>query len=193
MSLLDSFFGFPTITHVQREYNWEILLPSFGLVVDGYAISKYCQQVKFGPYDISDFVDLKKTALHEYFPGNMKIDDVSMSFVVPVPDIVSVYFYQWKRKIISSKGFYYPSSNYKKYVYIILYDRSGIPSNVMMLKGVFPVKFPSFPLLYSGEKELKYDIVFKADDIELNPISALGTFGKEVSDMLSGSVGKVFA
>lgn len=181
--LLDSFFGFPQILHIQREYNWEVLLPSFGLVVDGYAISKYCQDIKFGQYSIKEYTDIRKTNLHTYFPGDMTIEEVSLSFVVPVPDIVSAYFYQWKRRIISSKGFYYPSSNYKKYVYVMLYDRTGIPSNLLMLKGAFPLTFPGYDLRYAGEKELRYTIRLKVDDIELNPARVLGAIGSEIGSV----------
>ena len=185
MPLLDQIVGFPTLTGVQRSYNWDFILPSFGLLIDGIAVSKYCQACKFGQYDIDEIAELKVGAHQQFFPKGMHIALVTATFICPVPDIVMMYFVKWKKMIIDSDGFYFPSEKYKKNIYVVLYDRSGIPSNFIQLKGAFPYKFPAYSLNYGEEGLVRYDVEFKVDRIQMG-LEALG----EMAAGVIGGVGK---
>ena len=68
-----------------------------------------------------------------------------------------------------------PCDKFKKTGYIILYDRSGLPINVVRLKGMFPMRFPEFLLSYESNRELIYHIDFSVDDVTmgLDPASEL--------------------
>lgn len=173
--LFDSIIGFPA-THVQREYNWQLTLPSLGLIVDGLVVGKYCQSINFGQYNISEIIEYCSGAHTQFFPGNITIDTITATFVSPIPDMVQLYFVTWKKRIVDSRGFYSPSNNYKKNVYVVLFDRTGLPSNMIQLKGVFPTKFPVFSLSYESANVLKYTVEFKVDTIHMGVKAAGGAF-----------------
>ena len=192
--LLDNLIGFPKIIHVQRTYNWEFILPSFGLIVDGYIVSKYCQSVKFGQYDIGEILEMKSGVRKQFFPGVMNIQTVSATFITPVPDLVAAYFSNWKSKIIDDEGYYSPSSWYKKTIYVLLYDRTGIPCNMILLKGAFPIKFPAYNLSYGEENVVRYDVEFRVDRIKIGVselTSIIGGAGSMVKGLGSAAMGAV--
>jgi len=183
--LLDNLVGFPTITHVQREYTWGLSLPSLGLLVDGLVVGKYCQSVTLEQYDIAEIDEYKSGATKQFFAGKLDIATVNMTFICPVPDLVQLYFVKWKKQIVSSSGFYNPSNSYKKDIFIILFDRSGIPSNMVQLKNCFPIKFPQYNLTYEGSNVLKYTVDFKVDTIHMGIKAA----GNAFAGILGGTSG----
>lgn len=188
--LLDSLFGFPRVP-VQRAYNWDCIMPDvWGGGVLGVAVSKFCQSVNFGEYNIDDITELNIGAKNEFFAGRMNIQNPRIVFVAPAPDIVSNYFHTWKRLIIDENGYHHVSSEYKKNIYIILYGRSGIPTNMIKLVQCFPKTFPSWNLSYKTEDIVEYDIEFKVDRIETG-LSAFGSFGKDARDAIGSSITKV--
>jgi len=190
--LLDSVFGFPRAP-MQRAYNWDFILPSFGLLVDGIIVSKFCQSCRFGQYNFNDTVELQFGALKQFYPGILNIESVTATFVTPIPDLVSLYFVTWKKKIVNSDGIYFPSKNYKKNIYVILYDRTGIPSNFIQLNKVFPTKFPLFDLSYKEEKMVEFTVEFKVDGIKIGAeaLSEMGSIGKMTGGVRKGAVGAV--
>jgi hypothetical protein len=180
--LLDSIFGFPRVS-MQRAYQWEFVLPSFGLLIDGIAVSKFCQSCRFGQYNIDGSTSLQSGAFKQFYPGVLNIESAFATFVTPIPDIVSMYFAKWKSKIVDNNGFYYPSNNYKKNIFIILYDTSGIPSNFIQLNKCFPVKFPAFNLNYEEQGMVKFEVEFKVDNIKLglDALSSMGSIGAGIA------------
>ena len=72
-----------------------------------------------------------------------------------------------QKKIVDDRGIYFPSKNYKKNIYIILYDRSGIPSNFIQLNKAFPIKFAAFDLSYKDEITVEFTVEFKVDRINI--------------------------
>jgi len=186
--LLDNIFGFPR-TPVQRTYNWDCIMPDvWGAGILGIAISKYCQSVNFGEYNIDDIAEMKVTAFKKFFAGVMSISNPKATFIAPIPDIVSNYFHTWKKLIVDDRGFYHKASDYKKNIYVVLYDRSGFPSNMITLVGAYPKSFPSWNLSYAGEDVVRYDIEFKVDNI-LSGLSAFSSFGSAAGGAL-GQAGK---
>jgi len=189
MSLLSNIFGFPRIG-IQRAYNWDCILPDvWGAGVLGIVVSKYCQTVKVGNYNIDDVAEMKTGAFKKFFAGNMNIQNPTMTFIAPVPDIVSNYFHTWKKKIIDEQGFYHKASDYKRNIYVVLYDRTGIPANMLTLVGAFPKSFPSWNLTYEGQEIVKYIVEFKVDNIKTG-LSAFSSFGGDAGEAL-GQAGKV--
>jgi len=164
--LLDEVTSFSKISHIQRTYNWEAIFPDIvGVAVSGILVSKYCQSIRFGPYNISEVVELKTGPRKMFYPGNLNIESAAATFVTPVPDMVSFYFNKWKKLMVDDEGYYNPSDIYKKNIYIFLQDRTGTPFSLMILKGCFPVKFPSYSLDYSREEAVKFDVEFKVDRV----------------------------
>lgn len=189
--LLDSVPGFLEGTRIQRAYNWELILPDLsGAPVAGAVVGKYCQSVRLGQYDISEVLEVKSGFWKDFFPGAPNIENVTTSFVNPVPDAVSLYFQSWKGLIISERGFYTPSSRFKKSVHVMLYDRSGVNTNMITLQGAFPVKFPSFNLSYAEEKEVRFEIVLKIDRISMRH-KAAGKLTEDVGPAAEGKVGGI--
>jgi len=155
----------------------------WGAGVLGVVIGKYCQSIRIGNYNISEISEMKSGAFKKFFAGNLDIANPVMTFIAPVPDIVSNYFHTWKEKIVDKQGYYHPSSEYKKNIYVVLYDRTGIPVNMLTLVGTFPKSFPSWNLSYEGQNLVKYEIEFKVDSIRTG-LSAFGSFGTDVSKAL---------
>ena len=194
MSLLNNVFGFPKIG-VQRSYNWDCILPDvWGAGILGIAVSKFCQSVKVGNYNIDDIAEMKTGAFKKFFAGNMNIQNPTMTFIAPVPDIVSNYFHTWKKKIIDEDGYYHKASDYKKRIYVVLYDRTGIPVNMLTLVGAFPKSFPSWNLNYEGQELVKYEIEFKIDRLKtgLNAFSSFGGDAVKAIGETVKAVGKLF-
>lgn len=191
ISLRDQLTGFPTVVDIQRAYNWDFLLPDlYGIIVSGMIISKFCQSVRYGQYNISDILEMKVGQEKKFFPNGADIDIVNSTFVTPVPDLVSLYFAKWRSMMMDKFGRYNVSADYKKTGYVILYNRAGIPVNIVRLIGLFPLKFPAFDLSYTEEKEVRFDIDFRIDRIEMG-LSALSGLGKDIGAQIGGAVSSV--
>lgn len=174
MSILEYTSGLPTITDVQRQYNFEVILPDiWGLLVTGWFVGKYVQGIQFGQYNIEEISELISGPTKQFFPEKLGIAAPKMTIVTPVPDIVTFYLQSWKNLIVDKKGYYQPAEKYKKNIYILLFDRSGIPSNIITLKAAFPTTFPAYSLDYKAEDNVMFDIEFRTDGIEQG-LSALG-------------------
>jgi len=187
MPLLDNIVRFPTLIGVQRTYNFDFILPDiYGIGISGVVVSKYCQACRFGQYDIEEVIELKSGVHKQFFPGAMDFGPVTATFICPVPDLVMLYFIRWKKMIVDDNGFYYPSKNYKKNIYVILYDRTGIPTNFIQLKGAFPVRFPGYNLSYAGEDVVRYDVEFRVDRIRMGTkaLYEMGTVGRVVTEAI---------
>lgn len=194
MNLLDSVFGFPRV-HIHRTYTWDCIMPDlWGFGVLGIAVSKFCQSVKIGNYDISEISEMKTTSLRKFFAGEMTIPSMTATFIAPVPDIVSNYFHTWKKKIVDDDGYYHKASEYKRNIYIVLYDRTGIPANMITAVGAFPKTFPVWDLNYENEGLVKYNIEFKVDSLKtgLNAFSSFGGDAVKALGETAEAVGKIF-
>jgi len=186
-SLLDNVFQFPNILHVQRDYNWDFILPSIG-IIPGVVLSKYCQSVSFGQYNIEEIIEQRRGAEKSFFPGTLNITGLKATFIVPTPDLVGAYFTSWKKLIVDDDGYYGLPNEYKRNASIVFYDRSfSIPTNIATVKGLFPKTFPAFNLAYSSEDIVRYDIEFSFDKITfgLDAISPKTIVGKGVEKLKS--------
>lgn len=170
---------------LQRSYNWQFLMPHNIKGVIGYLVSQYCQDIRFGDYSISDVMVMKYGAQQRFYAGLQTISVISASFVVPVDNSLLKYFYGWKELIIDKEGYYHPKNNYKKTIYTILYDRSGIESAKFELLGAWPRTNPIIDLSYAKEGALRYNIDFSIDSIEVS--SLIDSIIEGVTD-LAGSV-----
>lgn len=147
---------------LQRQYLWEFLLPDIA-GINGMEISKFCQGVKFGEYNMGEVSRIRYGAFKKGYAGFFELDTVSAEFLKPVPDIVTEYFQSWKRLIIDDKGFYYPKQTYAKTCYVRMYDRDGAVSGNYRLTGMFPKTFPAHELSYTTEELVKFTIEFNVD------------------------------
>jgi hypothetical protein len=203
-NILDKVPGPPNTVNLQREYNWEIVLPDiWGIIVSGIVPSKFCQAVKFGQYNVSEIAERKEGTWSSFIPGKFTVEPITMRFLTPVPDVVTFYFQMWKKQMVTNKGLWQLPARFKKNMYLIFYDTTGVPSNMISFKGVFPITFPSFDLGYDKDGALMYDVTFRVDRIEMAAKAAMGLvgdlvqgFGSLVTNpqgVLSGIVGDVTA
>lgn len=168
---------------LQRSYNWQLLMPFFINGIPGYLVSQYCQDIRFGDYNISDVAAMKYGAQQRFYAGLQTINAVSASFIVPIDNTLIGYLYGWREKVIDKNGYYHPSGDYKKNIFVILYDRTGIESTKFELVGAFPITNPIIDLSYAREDVLRYNVDFRIDSIEVS--SLIGTIAGGVINLVS--------
>lgn len=152
---------------LQRTFNWQLVMPhNIGGVI-GYLVSQYCQEARFGDYYISTASTLRYGPKQRFYAELQSIDTVELTFLMPADGSVLTYFYGWHELMIDKEGYYYPKNHYKKDIYVILYDRTGVQTVKFRLKGAFPKKRPSYRFVYSEEDVLKVNVELSVDDIEL--------------------------
>jgi hypothetical protein len=184
---------------LQRTFNWQLLMPhDFGGIV-GLLVSQYCQDVEFGDYSITDIASLRYGAFERFYAGIQTIDVVTLTFLAPIDNSVTDYFHTWYNKMISEEGFYSPKQEYKRDIYVVLYDRTGIESAKFRLKGTFPIsRIPKIRAAYGEEDVLRLSFSLRVDDIEMSSligsiqegvINILGSVGKQAKEII-GSIGK---
>lgn len=164
-------------SRLQRNYLWDVLLPDVsspignlagGLLegVQGLAMTQYVQAVRFGDYDIEREV-MKYGPIRASFPGLLTANDVTITFLKPMPDFISSYFYGWKQLIVDVNGLYQPKSKYQKNIYVRFLDATGIAINRYKLTGCFPLKFPTYDLDYENNTITKFSVTLSVDTIEI--------------------------
>ena len=176
--------------HLQRAYNWQLMMHhNFGGTI-GYLVSQFCQDVVFGDYSIAEMSTLKYGAFQRFYAGMQNIDTVTMLFLVPTDNSVTDYFYAWYEKVVDRKGYYSPSAVYKRNIYLMLYDQTKVESVRFKLKGCFPKTHPVVHPSYTDEGVLIAQVTLSVDDIE--PSSLIGKVRGMLTDIVTGSpVGKL--
>jgi hypothetical protein len=171
--------------HLQRAFDWQLLMiHDFGGTI-GYLVSQFCQDIRFGDYSISELSTLKSGAFQRFYAGLQTIDTVTLRFLVPTDNSVTDYFYDWYEHIIDKYGYYYPKSNYKRDVYVVLYDRTKIESCRFVLKGCFPKNHPPFDLSYGRDEVATTQISLCVDSIE--PYSLIGSIRATATEFLKST------
>jgi len=164
-------FGANYLTKVwmlQRTFNWQLVMSHNISGMVGYLVSQYCQDVKFGDYNIATVSTLRYGSEQRFYAELQSIDAVDLTFLMPADGSVLTYFYGWYELMIDKEGYYYPKNHYKKDIYVILYGRTGIQTIKFRLKGAFPKKRPTYQLAYSEEDVLKVRIELSVDNIEVS-------------------------
>jgi len=165
--LVSGVMGPQSLLSYQRTYNWDVFFFYSMGGIRGELLSKFCQDIKFGGYSISDIVELRKGGRQEFYPGAMDINIVTMTFVIPSPDIVGKFFQSWRELIVDRQGFYGVKNVYAKNIYVWVEGNNYFPSSRYVLKKAFPLDVPTFDLSYGEEGVLRYSINFKVDRVEL--------------------------
>ena len=182
---------------LQRTFNWQLLMPhDIGGVV-GYKVSQYCQDVEFGDYSIVEISAMRYGAFQRFYAGLQDIDVITLTFLKPIDNSVLDYFYGWFDLVIDKKGYYYPKNHYKKDIYVMLYDRTGIESVKFRLRGTFPVTRPIIRAAYGVEDILRLTVSLRVDLIELHSIigavrEGVSNFLAPVTSRAKDILGKVF-
>lgn len=170
---------------LQRSYEWQLLLPhDFGGIV-GLGVSRYCEDIEFGDYHITEISTMKHGAFQRFYAGVHTIDVVTLTFLKPIDNSVSDYFYAWYNDMIDENGFYSPKSRYKRDIFAVLYDRTGIESVKFKLMGAFPLsRVPRIRASWASEGVLRVSVRLSVDDIEMS--SLIGSIRKGVTNVLGG-------
>lgn len=173
--------------HLQRVYNWGLMMPhDFGGTF-GYLVSQFCQDIDFGDYSISELSTLKAGAFQKFYAGLQSIDVVALTFIVPADNSVMDYFYAWYEKMIDTNGYYYPKSNYKRNIFIMFYDQTKIETFRFELKGCFPKSHPKMHPSYLENGVLTAQVILSVD--KLVPSSLIGDIRGAVTKAISGVAG----
>ena len=159
---MSGLFNLPLGWKLQRTYNFEVVLPDIH-GIPGIFVGSFCQAVDFGPYQLGELSKVRYGAFRKGYAGSLNIETIKMSFLAPVPDVVSLYFEQWQHLIVSPGGYYHKKNDYAKSIYVVLLDRTYVPHEVIELSGVFPKTFPSHDLSSEDENVEKYDLEFNVD------------------------------
>lgn len=154
---------------LQRSYLWEFILPDI-VGIDGTKVSEYCQDVKFGDYNIANLSEIRYGAFKSKYAGFFEVDEIVATFLKPSPDLVSTYLYRWRNLIVDSAGFFYPKSFYARNAYIYFYGTDGKQTAKFILNGVFPKNVPRYSLAYGVEDVVRYDVTFNVDRVHVGMI-----------------------
>ena len=178
---------------LQRTFNWQLIMPHDFRGNIGFLVSQYCQNVSFGDYRISEISSMRYGAYQRFYAGLQDISSVTLTFLVPVDNSVYDYFYSWSELIVDARGYYHPKNEYKKTIYVIMYDRTGIQATKFALRGVFPLNKVAAGLDYSTEGVVTLTMAMSVDSIK--PVSFLGDIRSAVlgtvQDVIGGPVKKV--
>lgn len=149
---------------LQRSFNWELILPDiYGF--PGFEVSKYCQSVSFGQYDMAELDEVRYGAFKRKYAGQLTVDELVVTMLIPVPDIVGEYFQLWRELVIDRVGFYLPKIAYAKDARLVMYDRDGNTSSQYRFSGVFPKTLPKFQLDYGTEEIAKVEVTLNVDRV----------------------------
>jgi hypothetical protein len=170
---------------LQRKYRWQLLMPATINDTLGILVSQFCQEIRFGDYSFNQLNSIKYGAYQKFYAGFLNIDKLTLTFLQSVENSVLDYFYGWSELIIDKNGFYYPKNNYKKTIYISLYDRTGIESVKFELSGVFPTNKPTIALAYGDDGVQKIAITLSVDKIKMT--SLIGSARR----LVTGAMGDV--
>jgi hypothetical protein len=152
--------------HLQRAYDWQLmLLHNFGGAI-GYLVSQFCQDITFGDYSIADLSTMQHGAFQRFYAGLQTIDSVTLVFLIPTDNSVMDYFYAWYERMIDKQGYYSPKNNYKRDVYIMLSDRTKLEIIRFRLKGCFPRSHPTIHPSYTDEGIMMAQVVLSVDKID---------------------------
>lgn len=174
---------------LQRTFNWQLIMPHDFRGNIGFLVSQYCQDVNFGDYRMSELSSLRYGAYQRFYAGLQDISSVTLTFLVPVDNSVYDYFYSWSELIVDVHGYYHPKNEYKKNIFVIMYDRTGIQATKFTLKGTFPVNKAAAGLSYNSEGILMLTMTLSVDSIE--PSSFLGDIRAGITGVVQGAVGGV--
>lgn len=167
---------------LQRTFNWQLIMPHDFRGNLGFLVSQYCQDVDFGDYRMSELSTMRYGAYQRFYAGLQDISAVTLTFLVPVDNSVYDYFYAWSELIVDKQGYYHPKNEYKKNIFAIMYDRTGIQATKFTLKGVFPINKAAAGLSYSSEGILTLKMTLSVDSIE--PSSFLGSIRSAVTGVV---------
>jgi len=151
---------------LQRTYNWQVIFPDGIGDVPGIWISQYCQDIRFGDYSITEISAVRHGSEQRFYAGLRDIEQVPMSFIMPIDNSVHKYFQDWRKLEVDDDGYFYPKSYYKRDIYVFLFDRSGIQSAKFVLHGCFPRNCPPISLSYYEDSVLRWGIDLLVDYVE---------------------------
>jgi len=164
---------------LQRSYNWEIFLPDLGGIT-GVEVAKFCQDANFGDYNIVEVAIMRIGPYQAKYASFFTVEDIQLTFLKPVPDIVSSYFYAWRNLVVDERGYYYPKLNYSKQMYAFFYDTKGNEVGRFKFEDVFPKNLPSYRLSYGESKVVTMEVSLSVDRVYVEKIEGASTIESQI-------------
>ena len=147
---------------LQRNYLWEVRLP----FEDGTPeVSQFCQNISFGDYNMANPSTIRYGAFQAHYAGYLTVEQITMTFLRPIPDVVTPYLHQWRAKVVDDAGFFHPKQDYANDIHLYLYDNDGSETGHVTFKKCFPTKFPGYDLSYNSNELVKLNVEFQVDRI----------------------------
>jgi len=185
---------------LQRQYHWQLFMPHIINGVLGPFVSQFCQDVRIGNYSIRQLSTIQYGAFQRFYAGLQGIQSAALTFIMPVDNSVMDYFHGWSHLTVDQNGYYFPKNNYKKQIYVAMYDRSGVESVRLVLKGAFPMNKPTIEASYEGDGLLRLGIVLSVDAVETTSLigsirtgitNVVGDVARKTVEMLGDAGGTV--
>jgi hypothetical protein len=148
---------------LQRNYLWELRLPED--IGGGLEVSKYCQDIAFGDYNMEEVSTIRYGAFKAHFAGFLSVGTITATFLKPIPDIVTTYFYSWRSKIVDEQGFYYPKNSYARTIRVTMMGQDGSETCNFRFEKAFPTKFPAYELSYREGTLTMLKVEFSVDRV----------------------------
>jgi hypothetical protein len=146
---------------LQRSYLWELRLP----FENGLEVAKYCQNVKFGDYSMTEPSTIRYGAFQAHYAGYLTVEKIQISFLRPIPDIITPYLHNWRAKIVDDAGFFHPKQDYVGDIHVYMFDSDGSETGHVRFHKAFPTEFPGYDLSYNSNDIVKLTTVFQVDRI----------------------------
>lgn len=173
---------------LQRQYHWQLFMPHNINGVFGPFVSSFCQDVRIGNYSIRQLSTMQYGAFQRFYAGLQGIQPVALTFVMPVDNSVLDYFHGWYHLMVDQQGYYHPKSEYKKEIFVAMYDRSGVESVRLTLRGTFPVNKPTIDVSYDADGLLRLGVVLSVDEVVTS--SLIGSIRAGIVNAAGGAVRK---
>jgi len=169
---------------LQRQYHWQLFMPHVINGVFGPFVSSFCQDVRIGNYSIRQLSTMQYGAYQRFYAGLQGIQSVALTFVMPVDNSVLDYFHGWYHLMVDPDGYYHPKANYKKQIFVAMYDRSGVESVRLTLQGTFPVNKPTIEASYTADGLLRLGVILSVDEVKTT--SLIGTLRSGITNIVGG-------
>jgi hypothetical protein len=163
---------------LQRQYLWNLFMPHSINGILGHLVSQYCQEIRIGQYSMRQLSIMQYGAFQRFYAGVQNIQSSRLTFLMPIDNTVIDYFQGWYDLIIDAAGYYYPKNEYKKNVYVALYDKTRVESMRFILHGAFPTTRPSVDLSYTSEDMLRINV-----DLQVNQVEVYSLISKVRTDV----------
>jgi hypothetical protein len=190
MGFMDGDISFLKGQRLQREYNWEVVMPMF-LPIPGELVSRLVQSVSYSDYEMTSPAVIKDGAFQRFFAGNLTVKPLKITFIENEMATVKLYMASWKNAMLDINGLYKAKvGGYAKDISLLYLTSEGYPIRQVKFQNAFPINFYEANLDYANNGVLKVTISFVFDRVMEGLAGTAGLISNPKMGMdLGGSIG----